>query len=67
MALLAGGLRRRNAGHGGDKRFMICEELELPTLKQETKMADGGEGGQQLSVESRVLDLCWCQLFGEKS
>ena len=51
MALLAGGLRRRNAGHGGDKRFMICEELELPTLKQETKMADGGVGGQQLSVE----------------
>jgi hypothetical protein len=41
MALLAGRLRRRNAGHGGDKRLMICEELELPTLKQETKMADG--------------------------
>jgi hypothetical protein len=66
MALLAGGLRRRNAGHGGDKRLMICEELKLPTLEQETKMADGGEGGQQLPVEGRVLDLCWRQLLGEK-
>jgi hypothetical protein len=41
MALLAGRLRRRNAGHGGYKRLMICEELELSTLKQKTKMADG--------------------------
>jgi hypothetical protein len=32
MALLAGGLRRRNAGHRGDKRLMVCEELELPAL-----------------------------------
>jgi hypothetical protein len=30
-------------------------------------MADGREGGQQLSVEGRVLDLCWRQLLGEKS
>jgi hypothetical protein len=46
---------------------MVCEELELPTLQQETKMADGGVGGQQLSVKGRVFDLCWRQLFGEKS
>jgi hypothetical protein len=66
MALLAGRLRRRNAGHGGNKRLMICEELKLSTFEQETKMADGGVGGQQLSVKGRVLDLCWRQLLGEK-
>jgi hypothetical protein len=67
VSLLARGLWRRNANHGGDQRFVICEELELPTLKKKPEMTNGGEGGQQLSVEGRVLDLCWRQLFGEES
>ena len=66
MALLAGGLRRRNADHGSNKRFVVCEESELPALQEEPEVADGGVGGQQLSVKGRVLDLCWRQLFGEK-
>ena len=67
VALLARGLRWRNAGHGGNERLMVCEKLEPPTFQQEPKMAYGGIGGQQLPVEGRVLDLCWRQLFGEKS
>ncbi len=30
--LLARRLRRRDADHGGDERFVVCEELKLPTL-----------------------------------
>jgi hypothetical protein len=59
VSLLACGLRRRNADHGGDQRFVICEELELPTLKEKPEMANGGECGQQLSVKCRVLQLWW--------
>jgi hypothetical protein len=46
---------------------VVCEESELPALQEEPEVADGGEGGQQLPVKGRVLDLCWRQLFGEKS
>jgi hypothetical protein len=67
VALLARRLRRRDADHGGDEWLVVCEELKLPTLQQKAKMTNGGVGGQQLSVEGRVLDLCWRQLFGEKS
>jgi hypothetical protein len=67
VTLLAGRLRRRDADHGGDEWLVVCQESELPTLQEEPEVADGGVGGQQLSVEGRVLDLCWRQLFGEKS
>ncbi len=60
-------LRQRNTDHGRDQRLVVCEDLKLPTFQQEPEVTDGGEGGQQLSVEGRVLDLCWRQLFGEKS
>ncbi len=32
VALLAWGPGRRHTKHGGDERFVICEEAELATL-----------------------------------
>jgi len=55
MPLLAGRMRRRDAGHGGHERFVISPQLELSSLKQKAEVTDGGESGQQLSVECRVF------------
>jgi hypothetical protein len=43
MALLARRLRRRDASHGGDKRFVVSHEDELPTFKQKPEVFDGEE------------------------
>ncbi len=44
VSLLAGRLRRRDAGHGGDERLSISQQLKLSTFKEEPKMPNRGEG-----------------------
>jgi hypothetical protein len=50
-------MRRRNAVHGGDERFVISQERELPAFKKETEVPDGEECSGELPVERGVLDL----------
>jgi hypothetical protein len=40
MALLARGLRWRDAGHGRDQRLVISQECKLPTLEKKAEMPD---------------------------
>ena len=49
MALLASGVRRRDAGHGRDQRLVISQECELPTFEEKTKMPDCEESCDSLS------------------
>jgi hypothetical protein len=41
VALLARGLRRRNAGHGCDERFVVSQKRELPAFKKKPEVPDG--------------------------
>ena len=66
MALNTGGPRRQGAAHGVHHRLVVSEDVEYPSLEEETEVADGGVGTQQLSVKSRVLHLRRRQLPGEE-
>ena len=63
VSLLAGGMRRRDTGHGGDEGFVISQQLKLSTLQQKTEVSDGGESGQQLPVKRQVPGLSCGDLF----
>jgi hypothetical protein len=58
VALLSRGLGRRDAGHGGDERFVVRHETELPTFKEKPEVPDGEECSKEFSIERRVPDLC---------
>jgi hypothetical protein len=66
VALLSCRPRRRNAEHGGNQRLVVCEEMKMATFKQKPEVANGGVGGQQLSVKGGIFLLCRRQFFGEK-
>jgi hypothetical protein len=40
--------------------------MKMATFKQKPEVANGGVGGQQLSVKGGIFLLCWRQFFGEK-
>ena len=52
--LLPGGPRLRNPGQRMCKRFVVCEQGELSTFKEEPEVSHGGVGSLELSVEGRV-------------
>ena len=64
--MLSRGLGRRDAGHGGDERFVVSHENELPTFKQKPEVSDGEECSEELSIKSSVEDGIR-ELCGRKS
>jgi hypothetical protein len=59
LALLPGGPRRRNSGHGRHKRFVVRQEAKTATLQEEAEVADRRKRRQELAVECGVPDLRW--------
>jgi hypothetical protein len=46
------------------ERFVVCIQHKLAALQKVAEVADPQVAGQQLPVESRVLDLGGVQLLG---
>jgi hypothetical protein len=57
MTLLPGRPGGRDSEHGRHQRFVVYEDVELPSLQQEAEVTDGGIGSKKLSVESGVSNL----------
>ena len=56
-----------NSGEGHQQGFVVSPQLKLAALQCKPDVADGGEGCQELTVESRVLTLRCQKLLGEES
>ena len=46
---------------------MVSLQLKLAALQGIPEVVDGGKGGQQLPVKSRILTLCGGELLGEET
>ena len=67
QALLPGCPRLGDSVEGHQQRFVVRPQLELAALQSIPEVTDGSEGGQQLSVEHRILTFCGGQLLGEET
>jgi hypothetical protein len=63
VALLARGKRSGLFCYGRDEGFVICEECERTTFKEETEMFGSEESGQQFPVKSGVAGFWWGKFF----
>jgi hypothetical protein len=67
LALLPGGPRRRDPGHGRHQRLVIRQQAETAAFQEETEMPYRRKRGQELTIESGVPGLSGRQLFRKES
>jgi len=64
LSTLLGSPGLERPANGGDERQMVHEESELASFQEVPEVADVREGGEQLSVECRVILLRAVQFPG---
>ena len=57
VTLLPGGPWWGDTVQGGNQWLVISENAKLPPLEEETEMAEGEVGGEQLTVKNRITLL----------
>jgi hypothetical protein len=67
VTLLTGGKGSASFGNGGDKGFVVREEGEKTTFKEETEVTDSKVGSQQFTVKGGVTSFSRRELVGEES
>ena len=67
LPLLPGCPWLRDTVEGCQQWLVVSPQLELMALQSKPEVADGLEGGQELSVKGRVLTFSCCQLLGEET